>query len=119
MSQHQPIPVVTDADVERITRRDYPSAVDEVTALLAQYGTEKWHNEVPRVRVAVLRLGAGNIDTLKKHLGYALSDYRDALMGAEYMKFATLTLMEPQPSEGAAETAINQDWEDYATWFRR
>ena len=74
MSQHQPVPVVTDADVERIARRDYPTSADDVLALLNSYGAESWHREVPRVRVAVLRLGAGSVETLKKHLDYALRD---------------------------------------------
>lgn len=119
MSASQPIPVVTLADVERIARRDYGARADEVLALLAAYGEKDWEREVPRVRVAILRLGAGEIETLKTHLGYAKRDYRDVLLGAEYLGYGAVTLRSPSPTEEAATQAINADWADYKAWFER
>jgi hypothetical protein len=40
---NQPIPTVTDADVDQVVRRDFPPyLVDEVLALLLEYGAQAW-----------------------------------------------------------------------------
>jgi len=115
----QPVPVVTDDDVARIARRDFPAQADEVLALLAGYGAESWEREQPRVRLAVLRLADGDMERLLQQLAYAKLDYRDVLMGAEYLAYATLTLHTPKPSAEDAQQAIEQDWRKYEEWLRR
>lgn len=116
----QPIPQVTDADVERIVRRDYAADLaDEVLADLRTYGTESWEKEVPRVRIALLRLANGNIDVLRQQLDYAKRDYRDVLLGAEYLAYAALTLRTAHPSPEDAQRAIDADWNAYQEWLRR
>lgn len=119
MSASQPIPVVTDDDVVRLARRDYAAHADEVLALLAEYGLEAWHREVPRVRAAILRLGAGDVATLKIHLDYAKRDSRDVLVGAEYLGYGGLTLRESSPSAEDTQRAISNDWSSYREWFTR
>lgn len=53
----QPTPQVTDADVERIVRREFEAArVENVLAVLREYGGESWHRKNARVRLAVLEL---------------------------------------------------------------
>lgn len=53
----QPTPQGTDADVERIVRREFEAArVESVLAVLREYGGESWHHETARVRLAVLEL---------------------------------------------------------------
>jgi hypothetical protein len=101
-------------------RRDYPpEQVDEVLALLHAYGVQPWEMEVPRVRVALLRLGVGDVSTLRLHLGYAKRDYRDVLLGAEYLSYAALTLANAQPSEDEAQRAFDADWNSYQEWLQR
>lgn len=119
-STGQPAAVVSDDDVERLVRRDFtPAQVDETLALLRTYGTQTWEPEVPRVRAAILRLAAGDMDRLRQQLDYAKRDYRDVLLGAEYMVYATLTLRTPNPSPGEAQHAITADWSAYQAWLRR
>jgi hypothetical protein len=115
----QPVPVVTDADVERIVYRDHPANADEVLALLRTYGTESWQREVPRVRLAILRCAAGDMDQLRLHLDYARRDYRDVLLGAEYLTYGALTLRMPRPSPEDAQRAIDADWNAYQEWLQR
>ena len=46
MTTHQPTPTVSDDDVERVVRRDFPGErVSEVLRLLAEYGTERYERE--------------------------------------------------------------------------
>jgi hypothetical protein len=74
----QPTPTVTGADVERIVRRDFPAdRAVEVLAMLDEYGTEAWQREAHRVRLAALRLAAGDIKRLRYEIEGAKRDYRD------------------------------------------
>lgn len=112
--------VVTDADVERIVRRDFaPSQVDEVLTLLATYGTADWEREAPRVRAAILKLADGDIEHLRRELDVAKRDYRDVLLGAEYLTYGALTLRNSNPSAEDAQRAIDADWSRYEAWLRR
>jgi hypothetical protein len=120
MTPVQPTAVVTDADVERITRRDFdPAQADEVLALLATYGTADWEREAPRVRAAILKLADGNIEHLRRELDVAKRDYRDVLLGAEYLAYGALTLRHPHPTAEDAQRAIDADWSQYEAWLRR
>ncbi len=114
------MPIVTDADVERVVRRDYgPAHADDVLALLLTYGAESWQREAPRVRLAILRLAGGDIEHLRRELDVAKRDYRDVLLGAEYLSYGALTLRTPHPSPDDAQRAIAADWGAYQEWLRR
>ena len=116
----QPTAVVTDADVERIVRRDFaPVQVDDVRALLATYGIAEWEREAPRVRAAILKLADGKIDALRRELEVAKRDYRDVLLGAEYLAYGALTLRTPHPSAEDAQRVIDADWSQYEAWLTR
>lgn len=118
----QPVPNVSDDDVARVVRRDFPPA-DQPAALtlLQHYGTESWHREGPRVRLAILKLAAGNLEKLRATLRTAEADYRDVLAYAEYPRYFT----EVNPSSPAAAKAgppvavIAPDWEQYRRWLER
>ena len=116
---NQPAPKVTEADVDRIVRRDFPpDEVAGVLAALAAYGKQKWHNEVARVRVAILKLAAGHRDKLPGIIRTADTDYRDVLSMAEYPAY--FTGVSPSETDEAKQTpAINADWTQYRRWFER
>lgn len=72
------------ANVERVVRRDFPpDRVPEVLAILNEYGTESWHYEVDRVRLAALKIAAGSLEELRIQIKIAKTDYRDVLAPAE------------------------------------
>jgi len=115
----QPVPKVSEADVERIVRRDFPEPeVPAVLAALAAYGTKAWHNEVPRVRLAILKLAAGRGDALARAVALADVDYRDVLAAAEYPAyFRTISPVEPDTVK--RKLAIDADWQEYRAWFEK
>ena len=118
-TRSQPVPAVTDADVDRIVRRDFlPAAVPDAFAALAGYGTQPWHGEVDRVRLAALKLAAGNLERLRTQIAAASTDFRDVLAAAEYPVFFR-TVAPGQ--EGVVDTgaAIDADWLQYRAWLRR
>jgi hypothetical protein len=78
--------VHTDADVRAAIGDLWHAEVDRerVRALLAEYGVAAHEREVPRVRLAVLRLSAGQLEHVRELVGLAKRDYRDVLMWAEF-----------------------------------
>ena len=114
----QPTPVVTADDVDRVVRRDFPiERVEEVFAILGEYGKESWQREAHRVRVAALKLASGSIERLRTEIEVANCDYRDVLAHAEYPSYFKLV-----PHHGALATEdeqriIDADWKQYQDWF--
>lgn len=117
---NQPTPQVSDADVERIARRDFDSdRAEHVLTTLQAYGVEAWHREPARVRLAVLKLSAGCEDHLGTHMQTAMCDYRDVLTLAEY---PTYTKHVPGPGRvpgDEEQRIIDADQEQYRAWLAR
>lgn len=116
---NQPVPRVTPADVERIIHREFP--YDGITAMeiLNEYGTEKWHRETDRVRLAALKLSGGTLDGLRRAVIAAKQDYRDVLGPAEFpdaMKaWSNLTKLAAKDKE----RIYAEDWRQYESWLKR
>lgn len=112
----QPHPKVTPADVDRVARRDFHTYdVAEVLGFLELYNDR----EPLRVRLAILKIAAGNREQLVYWIDAALLDYRDVLAAAEYPDY-----MRRVPSSGALppeeeQRIIDSDWKQYQDWFNQ
>ncbi len=53
--------------------------VPVILALLREYGTEEFHHEPDRVHRAIVKLGQGRVDHIRRYLNVAKADYRDVL----------------------------------------
>jgi hypothetical protein len=117
--EDQPVPQVTLADVERVVRRDFPpDEVGSVLQCLEEYGGQAWHREIPRVRLAILKLAAGNGKKLRASLATANDDYRDVLSYAEYPGYLSgISPSEKDPTR--RQRAIDADWRQYRQWLER
>ena len=116
----QPVPRVTAADIERVIHRDFPKAkVEDVLAILAEYGTEIWHKEKERVRLAALTLANGSIEELRRAIDRAKLDYRDVLAPAEYPKFMQKGLRFRRLRSRDRELIYTDDWQQYERWLKR
>ena len=116
----QPHPTVTAADVERVVRRDCPAdRVDEVLTILSEYGAEDWHPEVDRVRMAILKLAAGNFEELRMHLEIAKRDFRDVLSEAEYPLYTKKWFHIDTLPADEQQRIIDADWKQYQDWLQR
>lgn len=114
----QPTPTVSDGDVDRIVRRDFEAArVVDVLAMLNEYGTESWHREPARVRLAVLKLSAGCEDRLRSHLQTATCDYRDVLSSAEYPSYTERVSGTGNVPAAEEQRIIGADWKHYRDWL--
>ena len=116
----QPVPRVTAADIERVVRRDFPEAqVADVLAMLAEYGTEIWHKERERVRLAALKLANGDVGKLRSTIDRAKLDYRDVLAPAEYPKFMQEGMRFRRLRSRDREVIYTDDWQQYERWFKK
>jgi hypothetical protein len=115
----QPVPVVSSEDVERVTVREFAAESPRAREILQAYGDETWHREVDRVRLAVLKLGAGDIAALRTAMEMALEDYRDVLAVAEYPGYDKLVRPSAALSEDERQRIIDADWQQYSAWLKR
>jgi hypothetical protein len=114
----QPVPSVSEGDVERVVRRDYSAEqINQVLAALREYGRETWHRERNRVQLAVLKLAAGDLNALHSHLEIAKRDYRDVIAFAEYPGYFTKVPPNAKPSDPAHAEVIDADWKQYQQWL--
>ena len=113
----QPIPDVTEKDVERIVIRDYGQALlIDVLKTLGEYGSRPGTRPgSARVHLAILKVADGNLDKLAEIVEVAISDFRDVVSMAEYPNFTyrygTDTMDRQQ--------AIDDDWKQYREWLDR
>jgi hypothetical protein len=101
-----------------VLRRDFAAEdLGKAEALLGRYGTESWHRERVRVRLAALKLASGSLTALDAWIERASADFRDVIAAAEYPGYARL----PRPAEIGADAlgrVIDTDWRQYQDWLR-
>ena len=112
----QPIPAVTLDDVERIVQRDFPrERFGEVMAVLNEYG----QRERARVQLAVLKLAAGSLESLRQHVAVARQDFRDILVAAEYPGYSQRRMLQvPKLPIEEQQRIIEADWAQYEAWLQ-
>ena len=117
---NQPIPKVTDADVERIAVRDFGNAqLSQVMEILQEYGKQEWNRPGgPRVRLAILKLANGDLEQLSMHTKIAIQDGRDVLSLAEYPRW-TAEVGFDEVSRKVERAVIDEDWKQYREWLEK
>jgi hypothetical protein len=116
----QPTPTVTDADVERIVRREFEEAdVAAVLGILAEYGTEAHEPESARVRLAALKEARGDLDRLRQQVSSAKMDYRDVLSEAEYPLASRKWGRMKGMTDTERQAIYDADWHQYQKWLTR
>ena len=116
----QPIPQVTPDDVERVVCRDFTAAeYTTVTGMLNEYGTENWHREPTRVRLAALKVANGSVQKLRACIDAAKRDYRDALAAAEFPAYSKIGFRVRESPEKERRRIIDNNWRQYEEWLRR
>ena len=112
----QSTPSVTEADVERIVRRDYPANVaGEILELIATVSVR----EKPRVVLACLKIANGDLNRLRANLASAGGYYRELLGEAEYpLATKRWSRIESLP-EDEVRSIYDKDWRQYSDWLTR
>lgn len=90
----------------------------EVEKILAEYGTEKFHRENSRVKMAILKVAGINIDEIKRFTEIACCDYRDILCMAEYPNQSSrFGLKEKDPEK--YKKLVQKDLHQHQEWMDR
>lgn len=86
---------------------------------MKEYGREPHEREPSRVRLAALKLAAGDLEALQRHIESAKTDFRDVLSEAEYPQATRVwNRMDGWPT--ARRQAIYEaDWKQYEEWLNR
>ena len=117
---NQPIPEVTESDIIRIIKRDYPAEqFDAVMSILNNYGTEDRPRGINRVRLAFLKIADGDLQALRHEIDVAKRDYRDVLASAEYPEYMKKVPPSSALAEVERERIIRADWNQYLSWLNR
>jgi len=116
----QPIPDVTDEDVQRIAIRDVGEVQPaRVLAILREYGKQAWNRPPsPRVHLAILRLANGDLNQLSEQTKTAIQDFRDVLSYAEYPRY-TKEIGFTEVSGETERAIIDDDWRQYREWLEK
>ena len=110
----QPVPKVSQPDVDRVIARDFEPAVrGQLEALLADPAL----NLSPRVVLAVLKLSDGDIAAAEANLETARMDWRDVIAYAEYPAYMKATSGSARPDPDRRSELIQADWEQYECWL--
>ena len=106
----------TDADVERIVRRDFAEVhVAQVLATLGEYGDED--REPVRVRLAVLKLASRDLVKVRYWIEQAKCDYRDVLGPAEYPLYTKKWFRIDKMPDEEHNRIVQSDEEQYERWL--
>lgn len=85
---------------------------------LEHYGTEEFHREASRVRLAVLKMAGSNLERIDYYTELACIDYRDILALAEYPEQMQHPPLEKKDPERHARMVEN-DRRQYESWIER
>jgi hypothetical protein len=109
-----------DAILPKILAKLFPEETvrAEVEEILSEYGTEKFHREVPRVRTAILKVAGSNLDEIERCTKIACCDYRDILCMAEYPNQAgQWELKDKNPDK--YKKLVQKDLKEHKEWIER
>jgi hypothetical protein len=108
------VPAVSDQDVERVVRRDYPA---ERHAAIHELIRSIDVREKPRVVLACLKYADGNVEKLKAELTNAEGYWREIISQAEYPNYTKKIFRIDRLSVEEQERIIEKDKSQYLKWL--
>lgn len=114
----QKIPNISDDDIKRIGKRDFPQLeIIEIEHLLKGYKSKSEAGK-NRVYAAILKLSENNIDSIRKYVDKANNDFRDVIALAEYPNYSQYAF-DDDLSDKKRRQLIKDDWEQYQIWLNK
>lgn len=114
----QIVPNITELDIKRIIKRDFPKMeFEDINDILKKYNSENSKSS-NRVYASILKLSNSNITLLKKYVDEANYDYRDIISMAEYPNYSEHAFEDDLAME-LEKRLINDDWIQYESWLNK
>jgi hypothetical protein len=110
----QYIPSVSEVDIERVVRRDYPPEIQGAIHEMIR-GVEV--REKPRVILACLKNANGDLQKLKGELTNAGGYWREIIGEAEYPNYTKKMFRADRLSAEERERIIEKDKTQYLQWL--
>jgi RimJ/RimL family protein N-acetyltransferase len=113
----QPVPSVSDEDVQRVVQRDFrPDQRPRAAEVLEGYGGDQRSQSAHRVRLAAMKRAQGDLRKLSDFIDAAREDPRDLIASAEYPNY--MDLAGSEITQQRRNAAIDRDWAQYQAWLR-
>lgn len=114
----QKVPEISDSDIYRIIRRDYPqSEFSKVVVLLKMYKSKSEEGK-KRIYAGILKLSEGKVELIKTFVEKANYDYRDIIALSEYPNYSRFAF-DNNLIEQKRKELIDDDWFQFECWFKR
>jgi hypothetical protein len=110
------VPAISDLDVDRVVRRDYPA---ELHVAIHQMIRDVEVREKPRVILACLKNANGNLEKLQAELANAAGYWREIIGEAEYPNYTKKMFRIERLSADEKERIIERDTNQYLQWLHR
>jgi hypothetical protein len=114
--EEQPIPKISNRNLEEIIERDFGKNSVEVKTKLNQVKSDT-ENGKNRISAAILKLANGNINSIDNFIEQANSDFRDVISQAEYPRCSELGFEDIEKPE--IGKIYLEDWKEYTEWLNK
>lgn len=104
----------------RVLSKLFPDAAtrEQAERILSSYGRERFHAEVERVHLGILKLSGADLSALEGWTQLACDDFRDLLIEAEYrLSFGKDRLRATNPKK--YEALQKKEREQYDAWIAK
>lgn len=89
---------------------------DRAESIMSEYGTERFHREIFRVKVAILKVAGSNLEEITRATDIACCDYRDIMCMTEYPnQSGKWRLKEKNPQK--YKKLVQKDSDQYEIWI--
>ena len=114
----QKIPKISNSDIKRIIKRDFPYLeFNEIEGILQMYKSESKEGR-NRIFASILKLSDGQLELVKKFVSKANYDFRDIIALSEYPNYSEYAF-DDDLSEQKKQQLINDDWCQFEHWLNK
>lgn len=110
---NQPVPKITNAELEFLINREFSKNKDIVQRKLAEIQSDS-QNGKNRICAAILKLAKSDLNKIDFLINKVKEDFRDIISEAEYPRAFTYGF--ELPNEKELKTIYLNDWNEYLEW---
>ncbi len=110
----QPVARVSDKQLEKLIRREFPDNINQVKTRLGKVKIDPASGK-NRISAAIIKLANKDVKSLDHYIDVANSDFRDVLSQAEYPRCSKLGFGKSRSND--MKRIYMNDWKEYSKWL--